>query len=144
MSSGSAVIPQAGVTVVDLRIPRKAEWVAVARLTMAAVANRLRCSIEDIEDLKLAVAEACTSCIQQPTASDQIAVTAEMDANELRLTVREHTEHAPAAAKEHDRAGEPAESELGIFLIRSLMDHVEYTIDPQAGLRLYMVKKLPG
>ena len=133
---------------VDLRIPRKAEWVAVARLTMAAVANRLRCSVEDIEDLKLAVAEACTSCIQQPTATDQVAITCEMDANELRLTVREYSEHtasegAPQAAAT-SRGSETAESELGIFLIRSLMDHGEYTIDPQTGLRLFMVKKLIG
>ena len=133
---------------VDLRIPRKAEWVAVARLTMAAVANRLHCSVEDIEDLKLAVAEACTSCIQQPTSTDQVAITCEMDANELRLTVREHTEHAGAAAAPRAAASvsvsEAAESELGLFLIRSLMDHVEYTIDPQLGLRLFMVKKLLG
>ena len=139
----SAVVPQAGVTIVDLRIPRKAEWVAVARLTMAAVANRLRCSVEDIEDLKLAVAEACTSCIQQPTASDQVAITCEMDSSELRLTVREHSDHAEGAASE-GAPGEAAEGELGIFLIRSLMDHVEYAIDPKTGLRLFMVKKLLG
>ena len=48
--------------IVELRIPRKAEWVAVARLAVAAVANRLRFSIEEIEDVKLAVAEACTNC----------------------------------------------------------------------------------
>ena len=129
---------------VDLRIPRKAEWVAVARLTMAAVANRLRCSVEDIEDLKLAVAEACTSCIQQPTKSDQIAITCEMDAAELRLTVREHTEHQTDAKSEGEPAAESADGELGIFLIRSLMDHVEYTIDPRTGLRLVMTKKLAG
>ena len=144
MSSGPAVAQN--FTVVDLRIPRKAEWVAVARLTMAAVANRLRCSVEDIEDLKLAVAEACTSCIQQPTASDQVAITCEMDANELRLTVREHSEHitGAAAVPSGETNNDPAESELGIFLIRSLMDHVEYAIDPRTGLRLYMVKKLAG
>ncbi|MBV8726415.1 MAG: ATP-binding protein, partial [Candidatus Eremiobacteraeota bacterium] len=49
---------------VELRIPSKAEWVAVARLAVAAVANRLQFSIEEIEDVKLAVAEACTNCIQ--------------------------------------------------------------------------------
>ena len=49
---------------VELRIPCRAEWVAVARLAVAAVANRLHFSIEEIEDVKLAVAEACTAVIQ--------------------------------------------------------------------------------
>ncbi len=49
---------------VELRIPREPEWVAVARLAVAGVANRLRFSVEDIEDIKLAIAEACTTCIQ--------------------------------------------------------------------------------
>ena len=39
---------------VELRIPSRPEWVALARLAAATVANRLRFSIEEIEDVKLA------------------------------------------------------------------------------------------
>ena len=52
------------VDVVELRVPCKAEWVALARLSVAAVASRLHFSIDEIEDIKLAVAEACTNAIQ--------------------------------------------------------------------------------
>jgi len=138
----AAVSEKQGLATVDLRIPRLAEWVAVARLTIAAVANRLSCSVEDIEDLKLAVAEACTSCIQQPTKNDQIAITCEMDARQLRLIVQEHSDERDDAPRVIETGSEGAEGELGIFLIRSLMDYVEYTIDPRTGLRIVMVKKL--
>ena len=48
--------------VVELQIPARAEWVAVARLAVAAVASRQRFSVDEIEDIKLAVAESCTNC----------------------------------------------------------------------------------
>ena len=46
----------ASADVVELRIPAKAEWVAVARLAVAAVASRSNFSLEDIEDVRLAIA----------------------------------------------------------------------------------------
>ena len=61
--------------VVELKIPSKAEWVAVARLAVAAVASRLRFSVDEIEDVKLAIAEACTHCIQHATGSDGLVHT---------------------------------------------------------------------
>ena len=52
--------------------PGRPEWVALARLAAATVANRLRFSIEEIEDVKLAVAEACTAVIQHESHGEFI------------------------------------------------------------------------
>ena len=62
---------------VELRIPCRAEWVALARLAAAAVANRLKFSIEEIEDVKLAVAEACTAVIQHENHGEFIELACE-------------------------------------------------------------------
>ncbi len=51
-------------TCVELRIPCSAEYVGVARLAILGVANRMRFSFEEIEDLKLAVSEACTTSVE--------------------------------------------------------------------------------
>ena len=75
---------------VELRIPSKPEWVAVARLAVAAIANRLPFSVEEIEDLKLAIAEACTICIQQAGGSESIDITCEASTSQLRVDVRDH------------------------------------------------------
>jgi serine/threonine-protein kinase RsbW len=74
---------------VELRIPSKPEWVAVARLAVAAIANRLPFSVEEIEDLKLAIAEACTMCIQQGPGSQTIDITCEATTAQLRVDVRD-------------------------------------------------------
>ncbi len=100
---------------VVVRIPRKAEWVAVARLAVAAVAIRLHFSYEEIEDLKLAVAEACTHAIRTETGE---TITVECEPFEDSLRVRIGTDDAE---HEHDHA-----DDIGLFLIRSLMDDVTY------------------
>lgn len=128
--------------VVELRIPSKAEWVAVARLAVAAVANRLNFSIEDIEDVKLAVAEACTNCIQHAHGSDQIEITCETESDSLTVRVRDYgqgTRPEPVASR---NAEEPRVGGLGVFLIRSLMDSVEYDVHPERGTNLVMTKKV--
>lgn len=126
---------------VQLRIPSKAEWVAVARLAVAAVANRMKFSIEEIEDVKLAVAEACTNAIQHSDGSGQIEITCMTGPDGLRVRVRDYTygspsEHARTLSMEEVRVGG-----LGVFLIRSLMDEVEYDAHPERGTDLVMLKR---
>jgi serine/threonine-protein kinase RsbW len=128
--------------VVELRIPSKAEWVAVARLAVAAVANRLNFSIEDIEDVKLAVAEACTNCIQHAHGSEQIEITCETEPDGLTVRVRDYGHGVRADNLAPRRTTEPRVGGLGVFLIRSLMDSVEYDVHPERGTDLVMTKKV--
>jgi serine/threonine-protein kinase RsbW len=130
------------VDIVDLRIPCKAEWVALARLSVAAVASRLNFSIDEIEDIKLAVAEACTNAIQHAHGSPFIEIKCEAVTGNLRLSVRDygrgtHPEHIHSRDLTDERVGG-----LGVFLIRSLMDEVEYDVQPDQGTLLVMVKRL--
>lgn len=127
---------------VELRIPCRAEWVGVARLAIAGIASRLQFSIEDIEDLKLAVAEACTNCIQHASESDSIAISCRIKSDKLIMTVEDTGKTASPRALEPKRLGEPKVGGLGVFLIRSLMDDVEYELDPESGTRLTMTKFL--
>lgn len=127
---------------VELRIPSKAEWVAVARLAVAAVANRLNFSIEDIEDVKLAVAEACTNCIQHASGSEQIEITCETEPDALTIRVRDYGHGTRAEKIQSRRVDEPRVGGLGVFLIRSLMDSVEYDVHPERGTNLVMTKKV--
>ena len=128
--------------VVELRIPSKAEWVGVARLAVAGIASRLQFSIEDIEDLKLAVAEACTNCIQHASGGDSVAITCRMFADKIVLKVEDTGTGASAGELAPRRLGEPKVGGLGVFLIRSLMDDVEYELNPESGTKLTMTKFL--
>lgn len=130
------------IDIVDLRIPCKAEWVALARLSVAAVASRLNFSIDEIEDIKLAVAEACTNAIQHAHGSPFIEIKAEAAPGSLRLSVRDYGRGTrPENIRSRDQTDERVGG-LGVFLIRSLMDEVDYDVQPDQGTLLVMVKRL--
>jgi serine/threonine-protein kinase RsbW len=131
---------------VELKIPAKAEWVAVARLAVAAVASRLHFSVDEIEDIKLAIAEACTNCIQHGSDSDRIEITSEVMSDEVRVSVRDRSvghKLEPVVRGAGFAEGKRTE-ELGVFLIRALMDEVTYSVDAREGTELVMIKRVAG
>jgi serine/threonine-protein kinase RsbW len=120
--------------IVELRIPAKAEWVAVARLAIAAVSSRLDFSVEDIEDVRLAIAEACTSVIKHAEPGEQIDIRCHATPSELTVDVR-------GGLAVRLRADVRSEDGLGIVIIQSLMDAVEYRAEP-TGIVLQMSKRV--
>jgi serine/threonine-protein kinase RsbW len=127
---------------VELRLPCKAEWVAVARLAIAGIASRLAYTVADVEDLKLAVAEACTNRIRHADGAETIVIAAEVGATEVCITVRDegsstHIATVPSVA-------DAREDRLGIVLIQSLMDSADYHVDPDGGVVLVMRKSVPA
>jgi serine/threonine-protein kinase RsbW len=130
---------------VELRIPSRPEWVALARLAAATVANRLSFSIEEIEDVKLAVAEACTAVIQHENHGEFIQLSCEALAASLRVRVHDSGRHGVTAVDGRRMDFDEARiAGLGIFLIRTLMDEVSYDVHPQLGTDLLMVKRPSG
>jgi serine/threonine-protein kinase RsbW len=112
---------------VELTIPARADYIVVARLATAAVAARLCFQVETIEDLKLAVAEACTACVAaEPSANRTIAIVWEVRDGMLDVAVGDQ-------GSEHDG--------LGVTIIRHLMDRVSF--ETHSGVTtLRMAKRL--
>lgn len=126
--------------VVELRIPAVPEWVGVARLAAAGIASRLDFSIEDLEDLKLAVAEACNCCIQNGGSGD-VRIACELHADRIVITVARAGTIAKAAVP--PQGGDEADlGGLGVFLIRALMDDVTYVSEQSSGTKLTLIKYL--
>jgi serine/threonine-protein kinase RsbW len=134
----NAQIRGAAADVVELRIPAKAEWVSIARLAVSAVASRLQFSIEEIEDVKLAVAEALIHAIGN--GGDRADMVCESQPDGLRIRVCNFGKPVTEAVNV-SVVDETSTSHLGIFLIRALMDSVEYETRPE-GADLVMFKRL--
>ncbi len=132
----------AATDVVRLRIPRKGEFVAVARLAIGAIAGRTGFSIEEIEDIKLAVAEACTEAIRFGGDEPDVELVCESSGGGLSVTVLGFV--SPAQRESFESvAGEDREpSDLGLFLIRALMDRVEHRSTGAGGIDLIMSKRM--
>src|SRR5438552_9099591 len=79
---------------VELSIPGRPEYVSVARLAILGVASRMRFSYDEVEDIRLAVGEACTTAIERANGSGQsgqaIQVRCLIDSTKLVVEVRDN------------------------------------------------------
>jgi serine/threonine-protein kinase RsbW len=129
---------------VALEIPGRPEYVGVARLAILGVASRMRFSYDEVEDIRLAVGEACTRAIEQLERGGEpgarVRLRCLVDANRLTIEVRNPLTGAGAAAP-REPFQPSADGELGGVLIRILMDEVETEELSEEGMQvLRMIK----
>src|SRR5436305_9844979 len=94
-STEGPVATNDGEAVVELIIPSRPEYVGVARLAILGVASRMRFSYDEVEDIRLAVGEACTRSIDRLEGAREgaaeehvIRLRCLIDANRLTIEVR--------------------------------------------------------
>ncbi|HYM70908.1 MAG TPA: ATP-binding protein [bacterium] len=131
---------------VEVTIPARAEFVSVVRLTTAAVAARQGLMYDEIEDLKIAVSEACTSLITAGVAPGSALVVRfalRLDALEVSVDGRGPGIVLDPGASDGDAALD--EGRLGVFLMQCLVDEVEARRDVAAGTAgVRLVKRRGG
>lgn len=114
---------------VSLSIPAKAEYVSVARMCTAAAVSRWGLDVEGIEDIKVAVAEACANFINYSCDDGQnllnIVCTCRQDGIWIDVAgCGKNMDFENTTG--HDFAPFDDEEGLGTFIIKSLMDKVEF------------------
>ncbi len=122
---------------IQLEIPARAEYVALVRLLISSLASTRRILADSrIDDLKLAVSEACTNAVEA-TRSGAKRVVVRWREEDDRLSVDIEDEGRgfdPANLTVHPPVTDPQrlnfERGLGIPLIRSLVDEAEF--DPSS------------
>jgi serine/threonine-protein kinase RsbW len=72
--------------VVEVQVPASADYVSTLRITAASLAARCELTIDDIEDLRLAVDEACALLL--PHAAQGSALQARFELSYARLEVQ--------------------------------------------------------
>jgi serine/threonine-protein kinase RsbW len=121
--------------VVELEIPARAEFVALARLLVSAMASSDTLLPDDrIDDLKIAVSEACTNAIEAygVDSVERVLVRCHAHDNRLEVDVEDRADgFDPSALPDHPPVTDPDrlkfERGLGIPLIRALVDEVEFS-----------------
>jgi serine/threonine-protein kinase RsbW len=120
---------------VRLEVPPRRDHLALVRLVVSgAVAIERKLPERRMEDLRLAVTEACANAVeaqQRADASAALVVTVELDDDAVAVTVTDRAggfelaevEPLPAAT---DPSRLSHERGLGISLMRSLVDDVEF------------------
>ena len=134
--------------VIELEIPARAEFVALARLVVSALAaSDSNLADERVDDLKLAVSEACTNAIEAHDAagtSERVLVRCRAGSETLEVLVEDRGHgFDPAQLPDHPPVTDPDrlkfERGLGIPLIKALVDEVEFSpTDQGTSVRLVM------
>ncbi len=119
---------------VRLSLPARPENVAVIRHVLGAFAEALRLEPEVVEDMRLAVTEACTNVVRHAYHEGDpgpIDVVVRPDGDRLEVIVSDYG-HGMGASPDLGGPG------LGLPLIAALADEVDIEHEPRHGSRLAM------
>ncbi|MDD4527100.1 MAG: ATP-binding protein [Candidatus Margulisbacteria bacterium] len=132
-------------TNIKLTIPSMSDYVGVARLTASGIANRMKFTHEDIEDIKIAVSEACTNAVQYAYGDSpgEIELAFSMFEDKLEIKISDSGKGFDVEADVKTKEDDPEKIGLGLGIVfmRSLMDHVDYDTSAN-GTTVTLVKKV--
>lgn len=137
---------------IEIKIPSLSEYVGVVRLAASGIANRLNFNHEEIEDIKIAVSEACTNAVQYayPGKIGEVDIVFVVDKEKLEVIVRDNgrgfdiEKKVPGVKEEEPGMPEKVGLGLGITFMKSLMDEVEYDTGIGKGTTVKLVKYAYG
>ena len=136
-----------------MKIPCSAEFVGIVRLAISGAASRMNYSIEEIEDIKISVSEACTNAIQHAygdhpnTETDSIDINVNMYDTKLEIIIQDYGKGFDTSLlgteeqkrKSHEKMG----LGLGLTFIKSLMDETTLSSELGKGTTLRIAKTAP-
>ncbi|RZU39234.1 ATP-binding protein [Edaphobacter modestus] len=137
---------------IELRLPSRLGFEKIAMNTAASVAHLMGFGEERIEDLKTAIAEACINAMEHGNKFDEtqlVGVILSMSPDSLEVKVLDtgsglQVPLGHAAVPDIDKKMHELEAArgMGMFLIESLVDEVEWVSSPPQGSYARMVIRL--
>ena len=135
------------ILVSEIKVPALPDYVAVVRLAVGGIVSRMNFTADQIEDIKVAVSEACTNAVQYAypkTKKDcfvDIKIIQHNKAIEIIVTdtgVGFDPDHPPRR-KLHD---EDIHMGLGLVFMRNLMEKVKISSRKNKGTTVSLFKKV--
>lgn len=125
----------------EIKFPCKPEFVGVARLAILGVASRMKFSYDEVEDVRLAVGEACTNSVEwaerNSKSDSNIVLKSAIDPDKLVVDIYDEAGDRGEANRGNGCDQEP--ENLGALLITLLVDEVT-VVAKNGGTHVRMVK----
>lgn len=118
-------------TPVTLTVPCLAEYVSVVRLTVLGLCGRVQLSYDEVEDLRLAVGEACATSVHRytraPVEDGTITVRGTVQEDGIILEIMDNIPLPPEPDNddEMDLASDYDDQHFRVSLMKLLVDEVE-------------------
>jgi serine/threonine-protein kinase RsbW len=125
----------------SVSLPRESVSVPVVRRLAAQALRAFGVYDEDVDDVQLAITEACANVIDHAAETDTYEVKIELAVDRCALTIVDQGSGFDAGGVP-DQAEHDAEMGRGLALMRALVDNVAFRNEPQAGAVVHMVKTL--
>ena len=134
-----------GMQSIRLRVPARAEYIALARLALSGLADLIALPEELLADLKLALTEAVSNSIRHAYGDGAgfVSIAYEITGDALAIEVVDDGRGFDPDRPPSLEGEELTEGGLGIAIIRTIADEFELHSRPGArGSRLRFVKRL--
>lgn len=135
---------------VTLNLPASAEYVDIVRLNLYGIASKMGFSYEEIEDMKVAVSEACNNSVLYAYSQEggMVEVLFQVTSESLSITVRDEGESFDSMGTVGNRTlhdkdlSEVQIGGLGFYLMEALMDEVSVTNQAGKGTEVTLTKRI--
>lgn len=141
MKHGNAALRGAG-DYIEVRVPSRAKYLSLIRAIVADLAANISMPQCAVEDLQVAISEACANVVRHayPSGDPRVAellVRCSTDGRKITAEVIDRGTGFDIAAGRRDP---DSDGGLGLILIRKLMDQVQVDSSPDRGTAIRMVK----
>ena len=127
---------------VSLSLPRDELTVPVVRHICSYALREVGANEDAVEDIELALTEACTNVLEHSAVDDEYEVNIEINDRTCVIRVRDAGRGFDFASVGQQRPELSAESGRGIGLMNALVDKVAFTSVPEAGMIVHLEKEL--
>lgn len=117
---------------VELSVPAERRYLRLARLTASGFASDLGVSMDDVEELRLAVDEACAAIVEDAAEGDRLTLTYSVEGEAVVITAA-----APLSAK-----GPVSPHPVAAAVLSATVDEYHVEVDGEGRNVIRLVKRL--
>lgn len=123
-------------------VPGKPQYITIVRLAVGSAADNAGFNIEEIEDIKNAVGEACKniSCHGSEGFAEEYEVECIVEEGRMEIYVTDTSSSHKLEKLQKPCLDCPNEGDLGLYIIKSLMSSIELIDGPNCKKTIKMIK----
>ena len=128
--------------IIALSLPRDEQTIPVSRHIAATAMAEIGVAQNSVQDIAVALSEACTNVLKHSGPGDEFQVSLEVDDDQCVIRVVDMGRGFDSESLGFGHADTSAEQGRGIELMRALVDQVEFVSKPEDGTVVYLEKGL--
>lgn len=123
-------------------LPQEADTVAVVRRVVAGALTTLGVTRQCVDEIRLAVSEACTNVLEHAASEDEYELRLHVDGHRATITVTDGGEELDASELTGVMPDASSPRGRGLAIMRAVMDSVDFSWEPERGTIVRFVKTL--